>query len=61
MYICTKWNLEMYSVTKFHQTALSMNNGGVTCFCKKKKKIILCVSDIDLRSRPISSDVFNVG
>ncbi len=34
--ILRKWNLHVYTVTKFHKTPISMNKEGVACFCKKK-------------------------
>ncbi len=30
--ILGKWNLHMYSVTKFHKTPISTNKEGVACF-----------------------------
>ncbi len=39
-----KWNLQLYSVAKFHKTIISLNKESVAYFCKKQIHWYLYIS-----------------
>ncbi len=55
MFICKKWNLNMYSIAKFHYTTIRMNKEGVACL--KKTKLL----QIGERQQVLITDISHTG